>query len=183
MTFNFSMIKGDYQQDDIRASLQRLLPEESVSAIGEAGLIDADALNSSGIEALTARSEIPLTHRRIADSYMLKKQIYGSPVVRGQITRQESALLRKYDFNRLEFSTIINVTKEIAFLQEAACSLNKSLRSDAEKILNIRAKELSFLSASQYVNVTNEICKGYQAIEKYFELISSYSPTRPYKKI
>lgn len=178
------MIKGDYQKDDARASLQRLLPEESVSAIGEAGLLDGDVLNSLGMVAMTERSEIPLTHKRVADSYMLMKQVYGSPVVKGQITREENALLKKYDFNRLEYSTIRQISDEIAFLQQASVSLNKTLRSDAEKILEIRAKELKFLSASRYVNVTNELFKGYMAIEKYFELISSYSkPSTPYKKI
>ncbi|MCR5260211.1 MAG: hypothetical protein K6C94_00050 [Candidatus Gastranaerophilales bacterium] len=181
--FIFSMIKGDYQTDDVRAALQRLLPEESVSAIGEAGLLDSDALNSLGMVAMTARSEIPQSHRNIANTYMLKKQVYGAPVIRGQITREERALLRKYDFNRLEFSTVIQISEEIAFLQQAAISLNKTQRMDAEKILQIRAKELSFLSASKYANVSNEMLTGYKAIEKYFELISSYSrPSTPLKK-
>ena len=81
------MIKGDFLKDDTKASLQRILEDEIVSEIGEAGLLDSDVLNSLGMVAMTARSEIPLAHRRIADSYILMKKVYGMPVVKGQISR------------------------------------------------------------------------------------------------
>lgn len=182
MDFNYLMIKGDYQKDETRASLKRLLSEETVSAIGAAGLLDSNVLNSLGMVAMTARSEIPPSHIRIANSYMLKKQCYGTPVVKGQITREECALLSKYDFHRLEFSTIRQINEEIAFLQQQACSMNRTSRMDADKILAIREKELRFLIASHYSKVTNEIFQGYMAIEKYFEMISSNSkPSNPYK--
>lgn len=169
------MIKGDFKKDDTKASLQRIFEDEVVSEIGEAGLLDSDVLNSLGLIAMTARSEIPLSHRRVADSYMLMKKVYGMPVVKGQISREESALLRKYDFNRLEYSTIRQINEELAFLQQAAISMNRTLRVDSDKILEIRAKELKFLTAAKYATVTNEIFTGYLALDKYFELISSYS--------
>ncbi|MBQ2644302.1 hypothetical protein IJG14_01850 [bacterium] len=177
------MIKGSYGKDDslleARMSLQKILADETVSEIGEAGLLDSDILNSLGMGAMTARSEIPLSHRRIADSYILMKKVYGMPVVKGCITREENAVLRKYDFNRLEYSTIRQINEEIAFLQQAAISMNRTLRVDSDKILEIRAKELKFLSASRYTLVTNEIYKGYMALERYFEIISTYSkPSR-----
>jgi len=53
-------------------------------------------------------------------------------------------------------------------------SLEKNLRNDANEIIQIRAKELKFLVASRYVNLTSEIYSGYKALEKYFEEISKY---------
>ena len=37
---------------------------------------------------------------------MIIKKIYGTPVVQPRIDNKERALLAKYDFNPLEFSTI-----------------------------------------------------------------------------
>ncbi len=174
------MIKSDYKKDEIKASLKRILTEDSVAEIGAAGLLDSDLLNSLGLIAMTARSEIPLSHRRIADSYILKKQTYGRPIIRGQITAEENALLMKYDFDRLEFSTIRQINAELAFLQSASSSMDRVLRTESEKILEIRSKELAFMSATKFSMITNEMFNGYMAIEEYFNLISSYSqPSKP----
>lgn len=174
------MIKSDYKKDETKASLKRLLDEEAVAEIGAAGLLDSDVLNSLGMVAMTARSEIPPAHRRIADSYLLKKKIYGNPVIRGQITQEEKLLLMKYDFNRLELSTIRQINEELAFLQQASVSLDRNLRVDSEKILEIRSRELTFLAATKFSVITSEIFNGYMAIEEYFNLVSSYAkPSKP----
>ena len=78
------MIKGesDLRIEDSKASLQRILDDAFIKEIGDAGLLDGSVLNSLGMGAMVARSEIPNSHRRIADSFMLKKKIYGIPVVK-----------------------------------------------------------------------------------------------------
>ena len=174
------MIKGGFRKDDSTAeSLRLILDDSAVAKIGAAGLLNSDVLNSLGMEAMVARSEIPPSHRRIANSYMLMKNFYGTPVVQGQITKEELNLLRKYDFYRLEYCTVRQINEDIAFLQRQSISLNTTARMDADKILEIRAKELRFLAASRYTKVTNELNSGYLAIEKYFEMISTYSkPTQ-----
>ena len=91
------------------------------------------------------------------------------------MSREENALLRKYDFNKLEFTTIRQINEELAFLQSAAISLNRTLRTDSDKILEIRAKELALLTAKRFSTITNEMFSGYLALEKYFEYISTYS--------
>lgn len=123
---------------------------------------------------MLARSEIPEVHRRTADNYMVIKKIYGSPVVMPRISNKEKALLSKYDFNPLEFSTIKQINEELSFLKRWSLSLEKNLKADADEIIQIRAKELKFLVASRYVSVTSEIYSGYQALERYFEEISKY---------
>lgn len=176
------MIKPlDYTKEAAIASLQEILEEKVLQEIGDAGLLDGDVLNSLGLVAMTARSEIPPSHRRIADGYALMHSVYGAPVVKGKISYDENFLLRKYDFNKLEFSTIRQINEELAFLQQGAVSLNRTLRSDCDKILAIRAKELRFLVAAKYTTLTNEVFNGYMAIEKYFEMISSNS--KPFRKV
>ena len=179
---SFAMILKtlDYNQDAAMASLKRILEEDAVSRIGAAGLLDSDMLNSLGMVAMTARSEIPQSHRLIADSYMLQKKIYGSSVVKGKMHDDELALLMKYDFDKLENTTIRQVNEELAFLQRAAVSMDRHLRADSEKILKIRMKELKSLEAKKFAPVINSIFNGYMGIEEYFKLISSYSkPTKP----
>lgn len=136
---------------------------------------DNDKFSSLSTSALLARGEIPMSHRRVADNYMIIKKIYGFPVVQSRIDNQEKALLAKYDFNPLEYSTIKQINEELAFLKKWSFTLDDNLRIDADEIIQIRAKELKFLVASRYTVVTNEVFSGYMALEKYFEDISKYN--------
>ncbi len=133
-----------------------------------------DKFSSLSTSAMLARGEVPDIHRRTADNYMVIKKIYGAPVVQPRLSNKERALLAKYDFNSLEFSTIKQINEELSFLKKWSMSLDKNLKNDADEIIQIRAKELKFLAASRYVNVTSEIYSGYKALERYFEEISKY---------
>lgn len=135
---------------------------------------DDDKFSSLSMSAMLARGEVPEAHRRTADNYMVIKKIYGAPVVQPRINNKERALLAKYDFNPLEYSTIKQINEELSFLKRWSMSLDKTLKADANEIIQIRAKELKFLAASRYVSVTSEIYQGYKAIERYFEEISKY---------
>lgn len=134
-----------------------------------------DKFSNLSTSALLAKVGVPLSHVLVADNYMVIKKIYGSPVVKSRINNQDKALLAKYDFNQLEYSTIKQVNEELALLKKWSMSLEDELKKDADEIMNIRAKELKFLAASRYTLITNEIYNGYMALEKYFEDISKYS--------
>lgn len=136
---------------------------------------DNDKFSSLSTSAMLARGEVPPSHRRVADNYMIIKKIYGFPVVQSRIANQEKALLAKYDFNLLEYSTIKQINEELAFLKKWSLSLDTDLRIDADEVVQIRAKELKFLVATRYTILTNEIFNGYLALEKYFEDISKYN--------
>jgi hypothetical protein len=135
---------------------------------------DNDKFSSLSMSAMLARGEVPASHRRTADNYMVIKRIYGSPVVQPRINNKERALLAKYDFNPLEYSTIKQINEELSFLKRWSMSLENNLKKDADDIIQIRAKELKFLAASRYVTLTSEVYLGYKALERYFEEISKY---------
>ena len=144
--------------------------------MGQSTLSDNDdsflALSTS---ALLARSAVPYSHRRVADNYVIIKKVYHFMAVQSRITNAETQLLKKYDFNTLEFSTVKQVNEELSYLKKWSTSANDLLRKDADQIIQIRAKELKFIIASRYANVTNEIYNGYKALEKYFEEISKFN--------
>ena len=177
-TLRIFMKTGDIntEEADLKRSFQKMFEYELAKAdVGEGGLLDFDAMNTPGITSLSARSESPPSHRRIADSYIVMKKMYGTPVVQGVLSHKEKMLLEKYDFNRLEYCTIIQINEELAFLQAGSVSMDSAWRIDCDEILKIRAKELKFLAASKYAAVSNEMFNGYLAVEKYFEMISSYN--------
>ena len=87
----------------------------------------------------------------------------------------EIQLLKKYDFNTLEYSTIKQVNDELSYLKKWSTSTNELLRKDADQLLQIRCKELKFIIASRYATVTNELYNGYKALERYFEEISKFN--------
>ena len=137
--------------------------------------LESDRSSNLSTSVLLARSGVPDSHRRIADSYMILRKIFGLPAVQGRLTIEEKTLLAKYDFNLLEYSTIKQINEELAFLKKWKESGEKSLQEASDKIIEIRAKELKSLIASKYTTVTNEIYNGYKALERYFEEISKYS--------
>lgn len=135
---------------------------------------DEDKFSSLSTSAMLARGGVPESHRRVADNYMVIKKVYGAPVVQPRITNQERALLAKYDFNPLEYSTIKQINEELSFLKRWSSSLEKNLKQDSDNIIQIRVKELKFIVASRYIDFDSEIYGGYKAIERYLEEISKY---------
>lgn len=138
---------------------------------------DEDAFTALSTSALLARSSVPYSHRRVADNYVIIKRVYRFQAVQTRISNSEIQLLKKYDFNTLEYSTIKQINEELSYLKKWSTSTNELLRKDADQLLQIRCKELKFLVASRYASITNEIYNGYKALERYFEEISKfYSP-------
>ena len=119
------------------------------------------------------RKGVPESHRRVADSFMIIKKVFGHPVVQSRISDEEKALLIKYDFNPLELSTTKQIEDELVFLKRWSYSRNRELQDAADEIIQIRAKELKYLIATRYVS-TNKNYNGYQVLEKYLEEISKY---------
>lgn len=136
---------------------------------------EKDKFSSLSTSSMLARAGVPMSHILAADNYMFIKKIYGTPVVKSRITNKEKALLGKYDFNQLEYTTIKQINEELELLKKWSMSLDENLKSDADKIIEIRAKELRYLAACRYTLITNEIYNGYMALGKYFEDISKYS--------
>ena len=124
---------------------------------------------------MLAKASVPPSHRIAADNYMVIKKIYGTPVVKSRISNKERALLGKYDFNQLEYTTIKQINEELSLLKKWSMSLDKTLKEDSDRIIDIRLKELKYIAACRYTLITNEIYNGYMALEKYFEDISKYS--------
>ena len=133
---------------------------------------DSDVFTSKSYAALLARNVIPYYHRKLADNYVIIKKIFKFQAVMSRISNTEKALLAKYDFNTLEFTTMKQMYEELALLQGWAS--DPKYKSDAEKLLEIRVKELKFLDASHYVSVSNEIYNGYMALEHYLQEISRF---------
>lgn len=123
--------------------------------------------------ALLAKASVPYSHRRIASKYVLMKSICSFQIVQPRITNVEVNLLSKYSFNTLENTTIGQVNKELSQLKSWAVSMNDELRTDSETLLEIRVKELKFMLSNNYTKKSNEMYKGYEALEAYLVNIPS----------
>ena len=136
---------------------------------------DDDVFTSRSYVALLAKNTIPYSHRKLADNYVIIKRVFKFQAVMSRITNAERALLRKYDFNTLEFTTVKQMYEELSLLQKWSESSDEKIKKDADEIIEIRAKELKFIVATHYATISNEIYKGYIALEQYFQEISKYS--------
>jgi len=140
---------------------------------------EEDTFTALSVSAMLAKSAVPYSHKRVADNYIVIKRIYNFHAVQGRISNLERALYKKYDFNPLEYTTIKQMNDELRYLKSWSTSGNEILRRDADAIINIRAKELKFISASRYATVSNEVYNGYKALEKYFEEITKFYSNIP----
>lgn len=168
---NHSLTKGDRTISEQSLPSGKLYTEATMlSSLSDVN----DKFSSLSTSAMLARGGVPLSHRRVADNYMIIKKVYGFPVVQSRINNKDRNLLAKYDFSQLEYSTIKQINEELSFLKKWSLSLDEDLSSDADQIIQIRANELKFLVATRYAGLTNEVYNGYLALEKYFEDISKY---------
>lgn len=135
---------------------------------------EQDVFTQLSTSALLAKSAVPYSHRRVADNYVIIKRIYKFQAVQSRISHSEISLLKKYDFNTLEFSTIKQINDELMYLKKWSTSNNEALRKDSDSLIQIRAKELKYIIASRYSGITNEVYNGYKALERYFEEITKF---------
>lgn len=135
---------------------------------------ETDSFTSRSFAALLAKNNVPSSHKRIADNYLIIKKVFKFQACLSRISNVEKALLEKYDFNTLEFTTMKQMYDELALLQKWSDSDEETLKADSDNILLIRVKELKFLEASRYASISNEIYNGYKALEQYLREISKF---------
>ncbi len=136
---------------------------------------EEEVFTSRSFAALLAKNIIPYSHRKMADNYVIIKRVFKFQAVMPRITKAEQSLLAKYDFNTLEFTTVKQMYEELELLQKWAVSADEKLKADSDAILEIRTKELKFIVATSYASISNELYKGYLALENYFVEISKYN--------
>lgn len=133
-----------------------------------------DSFTSRSYAAFLAKNYVPYSHKRVADNYVIIKRIYKFQAVQSRISQTEKALLAKYDFNTLEYTTAKQMNEELSILQDWSSGVDPVKKGDADRIIEIRAKELKFIDANCYATISNEIYKGYVALAHYFEEISKF---------
>ena len=72
-----------------------------------------DSFTSRSYAALLAKNTIPYSHRKVADNYIIIKRVFKFQAVMSRINNTERALLAKYDFNVLEYTTVKQMYEEI----------------------------------------------------------------------
>jgi hypothetical protein len=133
-----------------------------------------DTFTSRSIAALLAKNSVPASHKRIADNYLIIKKIFKFQACMSRISKVEQALLEKYDFNTLEFTTMKQMFNELTLLQKWSSSDDKEAQEAADSIFLIRVKELKYLESSSYASISNEIYNGFKALQQYLKEISRY---------
>ncbi|MDD3420492.1 MAG: hypothetical protein PHE78_07855 [Candidatus Gastranaerophilales bacterium] len=134
----------------------------------------ADTFNVLGADSMIARSDVPLEHIKIADNFMLIKKLFGFSAVRSKITFEERKYLADLNLNVLEFSTMQQINEEILQLKEWSKSGNKKLQDASSMVMQIRSKELKYLIATSYRDITSENYNGFKALSRYFAAVTKY---------
>lgn len=139
-----------------------------------------DTFTSRSVAALLAKNTVPLSHKRIADNYLVIKRIFKFQISLNRISNTEKSLLEKYNFNVLEYTTMEQMYHELTLLQKWSVSDDNQLKQDSDTILQIRVNELKYLEASSYATISNEIYNGYKALLQYLKEISKFQNSYSY---
>jgi hypothetical protein len=131
--------------------------------------------------ALLAQKNVPISHKKIADNYLIIKKVFKFQVCYSRISNVEKSMLEKYDFNILEYTTMKQMYDELELLQKWSNSEDAVVRESATNILLVRVKELKFLEASRYASISNEIYNGYRVLEQYLKEISKFKTAQVLK--
>ena len=67
---------------------------------------DNDTFTSRSFSALLAKNNVPISHKSIADNYLIVNKVFKFQACLSRISNVEKALLERYDFNTLEFTTM-----------------------------------------------------------------------------
>jgi hypothetical protein len=142
---------------------------------------DNQIYTSRTYAALLAQNNVPTSHKKIADNYLIIKKVFKFQVCYSRISNVEKSMLEKYDFNILEYTTMRQMYNELELLQKWSNSEDAVIRDSATNILLIRVKELKFLEASRYASISNEIYNGYRVLEQYLKEISKFKTAQVLK--
>ena len=96
-------------------------------------ICESDSYCALSMSALLASGDIPPSHKRIADNYMIIKKLYGLNSIQARITNTDRNKLLKYDFVPLECSTMKQINEEIAYLKKWSLSIDEKLRKEADE--------------------------------------------------
>lgn len=140
--------------------------------------IDSNKLNTFNHASIYDRGEVPESHRRLADSYMIVKKIYGNPVVQCKITKEEAEFLEKYNFKPLSECNNKEMEEELFLLRKWKTNGSKVFQNLSEMIINIRIKELKTVVSRTFINSGAYEQTGYKVLETYLENISKYKYDR-----
>jgi hypothetical protein len=124
------------------------------------------------MSSIIASSGVPMKHRELGQNYMAIKRIFGFSAVAQKITNYELSLLKHRNFTTLENSSIKQINQELESLKKWSISDDPTLRDYADKLFEIRVKELKFLKSCSYQHVDSEMNDGYKALERYIERIT-----------
>lgn len=133
-----------------------------------------DNFNVLGTFSMIARSDVPASHIKVADNFMLIKKLFSFSAVKSKISFEEKKLLAKHNFNVLESSTISEIQTQILTLKSWSESGDKRLQKASEEIMQLRAKELKYLISTSFSDITDPKFNGYKALERYFAIITKY---------
>lgn len=151
----------------------------STSVFGASNSIDslsiANYKSEFGNLCLTAHSNVPESHKKLADSYVLVRRVFGSPVVHSKLSAEESQLLQRFDFCPLEYTTASQMEQELCFLKRWSSGVDKDLKEASDELVRIRSKELRHMIATNYIEVKKNLYDGYRILDRYFQEISRYN--------
>lgn len=171
-----------YANEEINLRLKKSKKPQNYYSTSFAGSNNSiESLNISsytsefGNMCLTAHANVPMSHKRQADSYVLVRRVFGTPVVHSPLTEEEAELLKRFDFCPLEYTTASQMEQELCFLKRWSSGRDKDLKETSDELIQLRAKELKHMIATNYIDVKKNLYDGYKILDRYFQEISRYN--------
>lgn len=134
-------------------------------------LFNCSYLDEISLSGLFLRSKVSIFQKRCACNYSTLKKLLGSAVVQPKVTNVEYSLLKQNEMKPLEDTSAKEIHNELMNLIDLTNSKNDFKEKLADRIFEIRVKELKYIFANVSYSRLNEMKDGYKVLDKYLTFI------------
>ena len=129
-------------------------------------------LDEISLSGLFLRSKTSSFQRALANNFVTLKRIFSYTVVQPKVTNAEYSFLKQNEMLPLELTSGKKIYDELMKIVDLTDSNIESKVSLADKIFQIRVKELKYIFANVPSPSLNEMEDGYKVLDKYIEFIA-----------
>lgn len=130
-------------------------------------------LDEISVKGLFLKAKTSSKQRAIASNYATLKRIFSYTVIQPKVTNVEYNILKENNMKPLEDTTDKVLYEEIAKIIEYTTSNDFKKVELADKIFEIRTKELKYILSCVPSVSLNEMKNGFKLLDKYLEFIAN----------
>ncbi len=135
-------------------------------------LFNCSYLDEISLSSLFLRSKASFGQKKISTNFVTLRKIFSYSVVEPKVTNLEYDFLKQHNMLPLEETSAQTLYDELSVIIDYTTSNNPFRQELADKIFEIRTKELKYILANVPKARFSEMKDGYKILDRYLEFIA-----------